>query len=95
MNDMSRHDLKQNVLAEYVGIAVAWVEANRNSFYAMVATIAGVLLFGFFFYSRLDSARISRCGAGGCGRHDAPNGPGNAGTAGRLPARRRVWRPRF
>jgi len=57
-NDMSRHELKTNKLAEYVDTAVDWAANNRNTFYASAGAIFGIVLFGIFFLSRLQSSHL-------------------------------------
>jgi TolA-binding protein len=57
-NDMSRHELNRNQLAEYIDIGVDWAMNNRNAFYAVAGTVVGLLLFGVFFFTRLQDARL-------------------------------------
>jgi tetratricopeptide (TPR) repeat protein len=57
-NDMSRHELNKNQLADYIDSGIDWALGNRNTFYAVAGTAAGLLLFGIFFFTRLQEARL-------------------------------------
>ncbi len=57
-NDMSRHELNKNNLAEYMDGSIEWAMNNRNTFYAVAGAIVGLIIFGIFFFSRLQEARL-------------------------------------
>jgi TolA-binding protein len=52
MAHISKQDLKKNELADILNIAGEWIRNNRNQFYTIAATAAGVILLAVFFYVR-------------------------------------------
>lgn len=56
-NNFSRHNLNKNELAEIVLKAVEWIKNNRNLFYAVSATILGVIIIAVFFAARLQTMK--------------------------------------
>ncbi|MGA2090824.1 MAG: tetratricopeptide repeat protein [Endomicrobiales bacterium] len=58
MATMTRHDLKKNELEDFLIFAIKWVQNNRQTFFTIVAIVAGIILFSLFFFVRLHTAKL-------------------------------------
>jgi tetratricopeptide (TPR) repeat protein len=57
MSDITRHELKQNELEQFILRGIEWVKENRNTVFSALAVIAGAALLTIFLFTRFNALK--------------------------------------